>query len=35
MKELQKAYKPKETEDRIYQLWDKSGFFNQGILLTT
>ena len=28
MKELPKAYSPKETEDRIYQLWQESGFFN-------
>ena len=33
MKELQKAYKPQETEDRIYQLWEKSGFFNPDILV--
>ena len=25
---LDKPYEPKETEDRIYDLWDKSGFFN-------
>ncbi len=23
-----KPYNPKETEDRIYELWEKSGFFN-------
>jgi valyl-tRNA synthetase len=28
MKELPKAYNPKQTEDKIYQLWEKSGFFN-------
>ncbi len=27
-KELPKAYNPKEYEDRIYQKWEKSGFFN-------
>ncbi|MDD5144670.1 MAG: valine--tRNA ligase [Candidatus Pacebacteria bacterium] len=26
--ELAKAYNPKETEEKIYQLWLKSGFFN-------
>ncbi|MFA6198176.1 MAG: valine--tRNA ligase [Patescibacteria group bacterium] len=26
--ELPKAYEPKNTEDRIYQTWDKSGYFN-------
>lgn len=26
--ELSKTYNPKEVEDRIYQLWEKSGFFN-------
>jgi valyl-tRNA synthetase len=25
---LSKAYNPKEVEDRIYKLWQKSGFFN-------
>ena len=25
---LSKTYNPKEVEDRIYQLWTKSGFFN-------
>ncbi len=25
---LLKPYNPKETEDRIYKLWEKSGFFN-------
>ena len=25
--ELEKAYNPKETEDRIYKLWTESGFF--------
>jgi len=28
MKELPKAYNPKEVEDKIYNLWLKSGFFN-------
>ncbi len=28
MKELPKAYDPKKTEDRIYRLWEKSGYFN-------
>jgi valyl-tRNA synthetase len=28
MKELPKAYSPQQTEDRIYKLWEKSGFFN-------
>ena len=26
--ELSKAYEPKQVEDKIYQLWEKSGFFN-------
>ncbi len=26
--ELSTAYNPKEVEDKIYQLWEKSGFFN-------
>jgi len=26
--DLPKAYDPKETEDKIYRLWEKSGFFN-------
>ncbi len=26
--ELPKAYEPKEVEDKIYKLWEKSGFFN-------
>jgi len=25
---LSKSYNPKETEDKIYKLWQKSGFFN-------
>jgi len=33
MKELSKAYKPQETEDKIYKLWAKSGFFNPDALL--
>ncbi len=28
MKELSKTYNPKIVEDKIYQLWEKSGFFN-------
>ena len=27
-KELSKTYNPKEVEDKIYQLWEKSGYFN-------
>ena len=27
MEELSKAYSPKEVEDRIYKLWEESGFF--------
>ena len=26
--ELVKAYDPKETEDKIYRLWEESGYFN-------
>ena len=26
--DLPKAYNPKETEDRIYKLWEESGYFN-------
>ena len=26
--ELSKTYNPKETEDKIYKLWEKSGFFS-------
>ncbi|TSC94640.1 MAG: valyl-tRNA synthetase [Parcubacteria group bacterium Licking1014_1] len=26
--ELSKAYDPKQVEDKIYRLWEKSGFFN-------
>ena len=33
MKELARAYNPQETEDRIYQLWEKSGFFNPDVLI--
>jgi len=32
MKELPKAYSPQKTEDKIYQLWEKSGFFNPDVL---
>ena len=28
MEELLKAYDPKKVEDKIYKLWEKSGFFN-------
>jgi valyl-tRNA synthetase len=28
MKEIPKAYKPQETEDKIYQKWEDSGFFD-------
>jgi len=28
MKELPKTYDPKENEEKIYQQWEKSGFFN-------
>ena len=28
MKELSKAYEPKENEEKIYQQWEESGFFN-------
>ncbi|MCH8741416.1 valine--tRNA ligase [Patescibacteria group bacterium] len=28
MKNLSKTYNPKEVEDKIYKLWEKSGFFN-------
>ncbi len=28
MQEIPTAYNPKETEDRIYALWEESGFFN-------
>ena len=27
-KEFNSAYDPKKTEDRIYKLWEKSGYFN-------
>src|SRR3990167_10574329 len=27
-KELAKAYNPTEAEERIYKLWEESGFFN-------
>ena len=27
-KELEKAYNPGENEDKIYQKWEKSGYFN-------
>ena len=25
---MEKAYEPKKSEDKIYRLWEKSGFFN-------
>ena len=28
MPELKKAYNPREVEDKIYQFWEKTGFFN-------
>ena len=28
MNQIPKAYNPKETEDKIYAAWEKSGFFN-------
>src|SRR3989344_5710482 len=28
MKELPKAYNPSEAEPKIYELWEKSGYFN-------
>ena len=28
MEELPKAYNPRETEQRIYKLWEESGFFS-------
>src|SRR3990167_2586735 len=28
MEELPKAYDPKSVEDKIYKLWEESGFFN-------
>ncbi|MFA5187762.1 MAG: valine--tRNA ligase [Patescibacteria group bacterium] len=28
MKEIPKAYDPKEVEDKIYKLWEESGYFN-------
>src|SRR3989338_2472226 len=30
---LSKPYNPKETEDRIYKLWEDSGFFNPDICI--
>lgn len=30
---LLKPYDPKETEDRIYKLWEESGFFNSDICI--
>jgi len=28
MKELEKIYNPKETEDKVYRLWEEKGLFN-------
>ena len=28
MEDIPKSYNPKETEEKIYKLWEKSGFFN-------
>lgn len=28
MKQLSKAYNPKENEEKIYRVWEKSGYFN-------
>lgn len=28
MKELPKAYNPAEVEQKIYKLWEESGYFN-------
>ncbi|MBP9695100.1 MAG: valine--tRNA ligase [Candidatus Magasanikbacteria bacterium] len=33
MKELPKAYEPKQYEDGIYKLWETSGFFNPDVCL--
>lgn len=33
MPELPKHYKPEETEDKIYALWEQSGFFNPDTLV--
>jgi valyl-tRNA synthetase len=30
---LKKPYNPKETEDRIYKLWEDSGFFNPDVCI--
>ncbi|MFA5175522.1 MAG: class I tRNA ligase family protein, partial [Patescibacteria group bacterium] len=31
MKELEKAYEPRKYEDKIYKLWEESGFFNPDV----
>jgi len=31
MKELKKVYEAKKVEDKIYKLWEKSGFFNPDV----
>ncbi len=33
MKELPKNYNPQDTEEKIYQLWEKSGYFNPDKML--
>ncbi len=33
-KELSKVYEPKKVEEKIYKLWEKSGFFNPDKLAT-
>jgi valyl-tRNA synthetase len=30
---LLKPYNPKETEDRIYKIWEESGFFNPDVCI--
>ena len=30
---LLKPYDPKETEDRIYKIWEESGFFNPDVCI--
>lgn len=33
MKELPKAYEPKQYEDKIYRRWEESGFFNPDVCI--
>jgi len=33
MKELATSYRPQETEQRIYDLWEKSGLFNPDVMV--